>query len=73
MPTPLYGASNMKGYVLVPLHIGSNNYCTNATLHVEILPYGVAGKEHVFEGVTPSGTFTLQADKEETSKTGSGN
>jgi len=55
----------MKGYALVPVHIGSNNYSTNATLHVEILPNSVACKEHVFEGVTPSGTFTLQARKEE--------
>jgi len=45
----------MKGYVLVPLHVGSNNYCTNATLLVEILPYSVAGKEHVFRRHIPHG------------------
>lgn len=48
-----------------PLQVQSNNYCTNATLHVDNLPYSVAGEEHVFVGVTPSGTFTVQADKEE--------
>ena len=54
----------MKGYVLVPLHVGSNIYCTNATLHVDILPYSVAGKKHVL-GVTPSRIFYVQADKED--------
>lgn len=37
----------------------------SATLHVNFLPYRVAGKEHMFEVVTPSRTFYVQVDKEE--------
>ena len=62
----------MKGYVLVPLHVGSNNYCTNATLLVEILPYSVAGKEHVFEGVTPAEHSLYKQTRKKTCKTWSG-